>query len=189
MSQHSIAWMGRVFVLLAAWIACCSDASSGSKDQSRTPIPAAKGLASDGQLRIGEDDQCPVCAMKPKHHSKFACAIELTDGRTFYFCGTGCMLRSYLHPKVYLGAGKDSIARVRVKDYFDGRQMDGRKAVWIAGSDVVGPMGLAFVPLRNDADARIFQQRHGGKHRFIMGSLDDAKWRDMTGKSPTGPPK
>jgi nitrous oxide reductase accessory protein NosL len=122
--------------------------------------------------------------MKVAKHSKFASAIELGDGVTYYFCGTGCMLRSWLHPKVFLGVAKSQLGRAMTRDYFTGKPLNAARAVWIAGSDVVGPMGPAIVPLADEAAAATFRKRHGGRHTFKLSELDDTKWRMFTGKNP-----
>ena len=46
-------------------------------------------------------------------------AIELDDGRTFYCCGPGCMLRSWLHPEVYLGTGEATVVNVTCRSSGD----------------------------------------------------------------------
>jgi len=146
------------------------------------PAAAAQGLAEDDQLRLSPDDRCPVCAMRPAEHAKHAAAIALEDGTTFYFCGTGCMTRSWLHPEVYLGVDKGRVARAVVQEYLDGKPVDALSAHWVAGSDVMGPMGPALVPLASEEDAATFESRHGGRHRYRLGELDDARWKEITGK-------
>lgn len=144
------------------------------------PTPATLGLGEDGQIRTQPEDRCPVCAMMPHKNPKFASGVQLADGRTFYTCGTGCLLRAHLHPEVYLGAGP--ITRAVVPDYFTGRPLDADKAFWVAGSDVSGPMGPTPVPLSSEADADSFIRRHGGPHRFQLKDLDDDRFQQITGK-------
>jgi len=146
------------------------------------PQPAAKGLDADGTMHLSEEDRCPVCAMRPAEHADFACAIELKDGRTFAFCGTGCMIRSWLHPEVHLGVGREQLGRAVVRDWLRGEPLDASAAIWVAGSDVVGPMGPALVPLRDEADLEVFRARHGGTDTFRLDELDDARWLELTGK-------
>jgi nitrous oxide reductase accessory protein NosL len=146
------------------------------------PVAAASGLEADGTLHVGPEDRCPVCAMRPAKNPRFAGAIELLDGRTFYTCGPGCLLRSHLHPEAYLGVGRAAVKRLVVQDYLNGRPTDAAKARWVAGSDVVGPMGPAIVPLANDTDETSFRERHGGKVTFGLAELDDAKWEALTGR-------
>jgi copper chaperone NosL len=133
-------------------------------------------------IEIDKDDRCPVCAMQVALYPKFACAMELVDGRKFSFCATGCMIRSWLHPEVYLGAEKADIQHVWVQDYFTGEKIDGFTAFWVAGSDVIGPMGPAFVPLKSESDVKAFKRRHGGKTVFHLTDLTDDKWKEITGK-------
>jgi YHS domain-containing protein len=45
-------------------------------------------------MHISSGDRCPVCAMQVSKHKKFAYAVQLMNGSTFYFCGTGCMIRA-----------------------------------------------------------------------------------------------
>ena len=52
----------------------------------------------------------------------------------------------------------------------------------MAGSDVLGPMGPALVPLKNGDDVAAFRKRHGGKAVFRMKELDDERWEEITGK-------
>ncbi len=114
--------------------------------------------------------------MRPAHRPKSAAGVALDDGQTFYFCGNGCLLRAHRHPDRYLATSREALARAVVLDYFTGRPIDARTAVWIAGSDVVGPMGPAIVTLSSDADADRFVKRHGGAIRFRLEDLDDALW-------------
>lgn len=151
------------------------------------PVPALKGIDEAGAMHISEEDRCPVCAMKVADHPKFACGIELKDGRTFYFCGTGCMIRSWLHPEFFLGVEKDALARCVVQDYFEGLHVDGLSVIWVAGSDVVGPMGPALVPVRDEDALEAFKRRHGGRAVFRLADLNDEKWEAVTGRKAVPP--
>ncbi len=157
-------------------------ASTPASAKGKSKPKAGAGLDAQGQMVVGDDDRCPVCAMRVKEHPKFASAIALDDGTTYYFCGTGCMMRSWLHPEVFLGADPKRLDRAVTPEYFTGKHVDATSVVWVAGSDVVGPMGPALVPLADDASATKFKERHGGKTTFKLGELTDEKWEKMTGK-------
>jgi nitrous oxide reductase accessory protein NosL len=120
--------------------------------------------------------------MMPAKHTKFASAIQLKSGETYYFCGTGCMIRTWMHPEVFLNVSTDKLDRCVVPEYFSGEHINGLSAFWVAGSDVVGPMGPALVPLKSGDDVDAFRKRHGGKVVFKMGELDDQRWEEITGK-------
>ena len=159
-------------------------ATLGTTMKAPKPAPAASGLTADGRMRLGTEARCPVCAMPVTEHNKFASAIELTDGRTYYFCGTGCMLRTWLHPEVFLGARRPQLKRAVTRDYFTGKTIDARRAAWVAGSDVIGPMGPAIVPIFDEHQVAAFRSRHGGKHAFKFSELSDELWLKITGKQP-----
>ena len=153
------------------------------------PAAAARGLDAQGRMQISKGDRCPVCAMVVAEHPKFASAVELDDGTVFHFCGTGCMLKSWLHPEIFLGRDKGTLRRAVTPEYFGGEYVDALTAWWVAGSDVVGPMGPALVPLKDSEDLKTFMKRHGGKTTFRLTGLDDERWEAITGKSATMGPR
>lgn len=156
---------------------------SGLADDSNGgPHPGLKPLDESGAMHISSQDRCPVCAMQVSKHQKFACAIELNSGRTFYFCGSGCMIRSWMHPDIFLGTTKTALKRSVVQDYFTGEQVSGGSVFWVAGSDVIGPMGPALVPLKNELGLEVFKKRHGAKAVFRLSEMTDEKWQQLTGK-------
>ena len=166
---------GCIGILLLGPALWTAQAGSGAK-------PGLKPLDEHGRMQISDQDRCPVCAMKVDAQKKFSSAIQLTSGETFYFCGTGCMIRSWLHPEIFLNADKSQLKKSVVQDYFSGAQVDGLAVYWVAGSDVVGPMGPALVPILDEGQVDIFKHRHGGKAVFRLGEMTDEKWQQLTGK-------
>jgi nitrous oxide reductase accessory protein NosL len=160
----------------AGWLWAGSSGGRGPR-AGRLPLDEAH------RMRISPEDRCPLCAMKVVKYPRFSCAIQLTDGRTFYFCSAGCMIRSWLHPEYFLGVPADALRRAVVREYFSGEQLDAHALIWVAGSDVVGPMGPAVVPLRDEPRLlEAFRRRHGGSAGFRLGELTDAKWQALTGR-------
>jgi nitrous oxide reductase accessory protein NosL len=144
------------------------------------PVPAQRPLTADGQIALSPADRCPVCAMFPARHARSAAAMTLNNGDTYYFCSNGCLLRTWLRPTVYLGRPRNAIDRLVVRDYFTGHGINARTAIWIAGSDVVGPMGPAIVALGDTAQRDAFIGRHGGKTVFTFDQVDDDLWRRIS---------
>ena len=148
------------------------------------PAPGRLPLASDGSLQVSEEDRCPVCAMIVSKNPKFASAIQLTDGTTYYFCGTGCMIRSWLHPEAFLGRQASELRRPVVQEYFTGQALNALEVEWVAGSDVIGPMGPALVALKSDDELTAFRKRHGAGRVFRLSALRVENWAEMIGKRP-----
>ena len=175
-------FIGRV-VLLVGLLGFSILRVSVLADDSRAGLhPGLKPIDDSGVMHISSQDRCPVCAMQVSKYQKFACAIELINGRTFYFCGSGCMIRTWMHPDIFLGATKTELKRSVVQDYFTGEQVSGESVFWVAGSDVIGPMGPALVPLKNEQGLEVFKKRHGSKAVFHLSEMTDEKWQQLTGK-------
>jgi nitrous oxide reductase accessory protein NosL len=167
--------MAALFSILA--LILCATATAGAVSG---PSPALHPLASEGTLQLSKSDRCPVCAMFPARRPRSAAAMTLKNGETYYFCSNGCMLRAWLRPTVYLGKKRATIDRLVVLDYFSGKPIDARKATWVAGSDVVGPMGPAIVALGDTGQLAAFKKRHGGQTVFHFHQIDDALWREIS---------
>ncbi|MEW6002462.1 MAG: nitrous oxide reductase accessory protein NosL [Nitrospirota bacterium] len=48
-------------------------------------------------------------------------------------------------------------------DYYSAKPVDAKKAYFVKGSDVFGPMGAELIPLETEAKAREFLKDHKGK--------------------------
>jgi copper chaperone NosL len=130
------------------------------------PMPALLPIDGNGRMRISAADRCPVCAMRPIRYPKFSGAIVLTDRTTYYFCSAGCLIRARRDPEIYLGVKREAIEQSVVRDYFTGAPIDAGSAFWVDGSDIIGPMGPARVPIFSETDASTFVRRHGGRGPF-----------------------
>lgn len=178
-----LAYVRRAAVFFIALLTLgLGSAPSPMAQDGAVPPPAQKGLDAQGKLQLHHEDLCPVCAMRPAKRPKFAAAIELADQRTYYFCGNGCMIRAWLHPREYLNAAPEERLKPVVQTFFKGRAMDGRQVTWVAGSDVTGPMGPAIVALENPEMAKAFRERHGGKHQFMLKEMTDSLWEKIKGR-------
>lgn len=176
-STHSPRWRYVILISIALFLA--SGATLGTAGG---PTPALKPLSTDGHLTLSESDRCPVCAMFPARRAPTAAAMTLKSGETFYFCGNGCLLRTWLRPMAYLGKKQETIDRLVVRDYFSGQPIDGRTTTWVAGSDVVGPMGPAIIALGNADQLTAFKNRHGGEIVFAFDQVDDDLWKKISSR-------
>lgn len=164
-----------LFSILALILSAAATAGAESR-----PSPALHPLASGGTLQLSKSDRCPVCAMFPARRPRSAAAMTLKNGETYYFCSNGCLLRAWLRPKAYLGQERAAIDRLVALDYFSGKPIDASEATWVAGSDVLGPMGPAIVALGDAGQMAAFKKRHGGQTVFHFHQLDDALWRKIS---------
>ena len=82
------------------------------------------------------------------------------------------------------GRTREQIARMGVTNYYDGARIDAASAVYVLGSDVLGPMGHELVPHADEADAKEFMGDHKGRRILhfaeitpaILDALDQGKF-------------
>lgn len=78
------------------------------------------------------------------------------DGHAHFFDGAKDLFKFLLDPARYApGHRKEDLAGIYVTDFYNLERIDARKAYFVVGSDVLGPMGHELVPLASKADAEI----------------------------------
>lgn len=133
----------------------------------------------------GAKDLCPVCGMIVSKYPNWVAVVTWKDGHSHFFDGAKDMFK-FLHDlkKYAPGHRQEEIAGIYVTDFYNLEKIDARRAFFVAGSDVLGPMGHEFVPLANQADADDFMKDHKGRHLYRFGQigapqpyrLDDGKF-------------
>ena len=116
---------------------------------------------------------CPVCGMFVARYPAWIARIVSDDGPTLYFDGCKDMFRYLADPARY-GAQQpaDRTAAVLVTSYYDQEAIEAREAFFVAGSDVLGPMGNELIPLRDLAEAEAFMDDHRGATILRFGDVD-----------------
>ena len=106
-------------------------------------------------LKPGPKDKCPVCGMFVAKYPDWVAAIAFADGSTVFFDGVKDMLKYYFNMAKYApGKTTADIQAIHVTDYYRLEPVDGRRAFYVAGSDVYGPMGKELIPFEKEAEAR-----------------------------------
>ena len=123
---------------------------------------ALAGEAAPG--KASKADKCPVCGMFVAKYPDFLTQVIFTDDAHAFFDGAKDMFKYYFNLKKYQPAKKTSdITFVYVTDYYSVTPIDGRKAWYVVGSDVFGPMGRELIPFAKKSDATEFMKDHAGK--------------------------
>lgn len=118
--------------------------------------PKAKGLQPRGN--------CLVCGMFVANFPDWAAVITFKDGTEAWFDGPKDLFTCLLDLGQYAPKRvATDIVSIQVKDYYGLRPLDGRKAWYVLGSKVLGPMGQELVPLATEPEAREFLKDHQGR--------------------------
>lgn len=138
-----------LFVLVCFGLAACG--SPDSVEQAEGP-----GLP-------GPQDACPVCGMFVAPYPAWVAQVAFEDGTGAFFDGSKDMFKYLLARDRYLPDKRQvQIAAIWVTDYYELEPIDARGALFVLGSDVLGPMGHELVPLATTAAAEEFKRDHGG---------------------------
>lgn len=110
----------------------------------------------DGKAR------CPVCGMFVAKYPQWLAQIVMADGNIQAFDGVKDMMAYYFSPDQFGGPADVTASHIFVKDYYSQSWIDGRKAFYVTGSDVYGPMGHELIPFNTrDAAENFFKDHHG----------------------------
>ncbi len=149
----------------------------------------ASGLGMHDARPVPADARCPVCGMYPARFPRWAAQIIFADGATHFFDSPVDLFMFLAEPARFDSArsGADAAA-LHVADFDSGRWLDARRAVFVLGSRVRGPMRGPDLPAFADATAaEAFAAANGGHTlRFaeidptIVGKLRDANHRHHT---------
>jgi nitrous oxide reductase accessory protein NosL len=123
----------------------------------------------------GAKDKCPVCGMFVAKYPDWAAVVRFRDGTIAWFDGCKDLFSYYLNlGKFNPAQSPDSIRAIQVKDYYGLKSIDGRKAFYVPGSDVYGPMGKELIPFEKEADAKEFLHDHKGKRVLRFNEITPA---------------
>jgi nitrous oxide reductase accessory protein NosL len=121
----------------------------------------------------GPKDSCPVCGMLVSRYPNWVATITYRDGHAHHFDGAKDMLKFWFDPGKYAkGHRREDMAALWVTDYYNLQPTDARKAFYVIGSDVPGPMGHELVPFATRDDAEEFLREHKGTRILAFAQID-----------------
>ncbi|WP_457597982.1 nitrous oxide reductase accessory protein NosL [Hydrogenimonas sp.] len=140
-------------------------------------MPAAKGCgckmkssctpSKTATADLSKQDKCPVCGMFVYKHPKWAAFIYYEkDGklRHLAFDGVKDLMKFYFEPNRWGAYGniRDHIKKIVVRDYYTLKPIWAKRAWFVVGSDVYGPMGNELIPFSTKKAAESFMKDHRG---------------------------
>jgi len=140
---------------------------AGSKPPAATKGPVPKG-------------SCAVCGMYVANFPDWAAVVTFKDGGQAWFDGPKDMFTFLFDLKQFAAKRNTAdIASVQVKDYYALKYIDGQKAYFVMGSDVMGPMGKELIPFATEADARDFLKDHKGRKVIAYKEITSATLKGL----------
>jgi nitrous oxide reductase accessory protein NosL len=125
-------------------------------------------------------DKCPVCGMFVSKYPDWVATLMFKDGTLRYFDGPKDLFKFLLDLKQYApGKGQSDVDRFFVNDYYAVRQIDGRAAFYVLGSDVYGPMGKELIPFEKETEALEFLKDHGARRVLRINEITPAVLKEL----------
>lgn len=115
-----------------------------------------------------EQTRCENCGMFTKNFPEWEEIVVKQDSTEWYFCGPRCMFKFLLQEPQRMAILKE----IKVKDYYDLKYVDGKKAWYVIGSDVLGPMGNELIPFGTEQAAAEFLKDHAGEKIIKFEDVD-----------------
>lgn len=111
-------------------------------------------LAPSEKMDVPKDAKCPVCGM---FVAKYPQWVAMADGaKTFYFDGVKDMMKYYFSQKL-------NAETLFVSDYYKLSKLQAKKAFYVMGANVYGPMGSELIPFATQDEALGFARDHNGQ--------------------------
>ena len=122
-----------------------------------------------GQMEVPKEVKCPVCGMFVAKYPKWASLIT-ENANTHYFDGVKDMMKFYIFD-IDFPYDRSKITNIEVTDFYTLKAIDAKKAFYVIGSDVYGPMGNELIPFLTKDAAQNFMTDHRGEQIILFDSI------------------
>ncbi len=113
-------------------------------------------------IKIEAHKECPLCGMYPARYPEFNCQIVFKDGSYEAF-DSAIGLLVYLHFPDKTGIKPKSVAEIYFKDYLRESWLEAGKTFFVTGSEIMGPMGIEFLPVDSEQAAKELKKQEKGE--------------------------
>lgn len=123
--------------------------------------------------------KCQVCGMFVNSYPEWVVQLRHQDNSVVYFDGVKDMFVYYFNTRKLSGKPQESISEIWVKDYYYLKWIPARKAYFVIGSTVTGPMGHEFIPHASDKAAKAFLKDYKGKEIITFDQVTEKMVESM----------
>lgn len=131
---------------------------------------------------VSSAEKCPVCGMFVAKYEQWLAQMVIGNNKPLVFDGVKDMMAYYFDSGRYGDAADTSAAEIWVRNYYTLDYIDGRKALYVIGSDVLGPMGDELIPFATEQEAENFKKDHHGKEILRFDEITAARVMEMKQK-------
>jgi len=114
-----------------------------------------KSMNKSNAIKVPQKAKCPICGMFVAKYPKWAAQVKL-DKHNLYFDGVKDMMK-------WIFKNEKKINKIFVTDYYTTNKIEAKKAFYVIGSNVYGPMGNELIPFSSKEKAQEFMKNHEAK--------------------------
>jgi|APSaa5957512576_1039674.scaffolds.fasta_scaffold83802_1 copper chaperone NosL len=118
-----------------------------------TLLIGCSGPSTKGPAKIEIHKECPLCGMYPARYPMFHCQIVFKDG-TYEAFDSAAGLLVYLYFPDKTGFEVKEYDAIYFKDYVRELWIESETTFFVIGSEVLGPMGIEFLPADSEEAAK-----------------------------------
>ncbi|MEA3287533.1 MAG: nitrous oxide reductase accessory protein NosL [Candidatus Marinimicrobia bacterium] len=133
-------------------------------------------------IQVSKDEKCPVCGMFVYKYPRWVAVLNITinnQPKKLYFDGVKDLMKFYHNPQKWGKYEHLKIHEVVVTDYYQQTALDGRKAEYVIGSDILGPMGHELIPFDSITQAKVFLDDHAGSRILKFSEITEQLISDL----------
>ena len=128
------------------------------------------GKNAPAPIPVTKDEKCPVCGMFVAKYPQWVARITTKEGASLAFDGAKDFFKFVFEPAKWT-KGATTFDKLLVTDYYSLGGIDARSALFVIGSDVLGPMGHELIPFASRKDAERFLADHHGEKILAFGEV------------------
>jgi copper chaperone NosL len=154
-------------MFLASLVACLAHSAHAGETPPAPVKPTAR-------------DKCPVCGMFVAKYPDFLAQVIYQDRAYAMFDGAKDLFKYLVQLKQYAPARQAAdIAAIYVTDYYALLPIEGKRAWYVIGSDMYGPMGRELIPFAKEAEGKAFLTDHKGKRLLRFEEVTAALLKEL----------
>ncbi len=139
-------------------------------------LPACSGRQ-DSSGQKSAEHRCANCGMKTALYPRWEQLLVARQGDSLFFCGPRCMFAHVLSGET----PNNTISKAVTLDYYTQKKIDPRRAWFVTGSDVTGPMGNELIPFDDENSAMEFMRDHHGKRILRWDEVNSELVKNLAG--------
>jgi copper chaperone NosL len=157
LQKHKQIWQKQILVLIALFLIAAG----------------CGGVSTTGPHVIETHKECPLCGMIPARYPLFNCQILFEDG-TYEAFDSAAGLLIYLHFPDKTGFPLKKVRKIYFKDYLYEKWIDAETTWFVVGSEILGPMGIEFLPVSSEKMALELRKEEKGAAVVFFNNIDRA---------------